>query len=418
MNPKNKWGNCMKGRIYTEQKCHLCQQKKDRGTLKHVEGRGYLQCPIHKKIKWAGNCIVRFGRNHTKRFKTVDKGERHLNYIRVQTDIGTYDRREWAKNQPLSFLSLRQKFVRYKKGEDLSPKQIRHIEHVLEEAGKKWDHQLIMNIDETDIDDFLLELKNLIANSTRAKWRSVLHDFWKWVVRREKRRSRMEMPDFPEISFKNRFRTIVSMEDQNKILDELWEITKDVNPRIWLGVKLLSLFSKPRPGEMRDVKEGHINTQQGWIFFPDPKEGDKGKFIHLALEDCKMIEEIRGPKGIPDLYFFRHLKRRSGVQVGMQFGPKLFKKWWDKACKNVGIVGVDLYGGTRHSTVTALGKLMTPEQIQRGQTGHASPAFKRYMLPDINEARIARQAVSKIQNPSEQHPNNIFDLIKLTNQLK
>ena len=87
----------------------------------------------------------------------------------------------------------------------------------------------------------------------------------------------------------------------------------------------------------------------------------------------------------------------------MQFGSKYFKKWWDKACKNVGIEGVDLYGGTKHSNVNALGKLMTPEQIQRSQTVHASPAFKRYMLPDINEARIARQAVSKIQKPSEQY---------------
>ena len=70
----------------------------------------------------------------------------------------------------------------------------------------------------------------------------------------------------------------------------------------------------------------------------------------------------------------------------------------------MGIEGVDLYGGTKHSTVTALGQIMTPEQIQRSQTRHASAAFKRYMLPDINEATLARQAVAKVQDQSAKVP--------------
>lgn len=47
---------------------------------------------------------------------------------------------------------------------------------------------------------------------------------------------------------------------------------------------------------------------------------------------------------------------------------------------------------------------MTPEQIQRGVTGHASDAFKRYMLPDVNEERQARQAVAKVQMRSKVGP--------------
>lgn len=51
---------------------------------------------------------------------------------------------------------------------------------------------------------------------------------------------------------------------------------------------------------------------------------------------------------------------------------------------------------------------MTPEQIQRGATGHASDAFKRYMLPDVNEAHQARQAVAEIQDRAAKHPLNIL----------
>jgi len=75
---------------------------------------------------------------------------------------------------------------------------------------------------------------------------------------------------------------------------------------------------------MRNVKEGHINLTDGWIFFPDPKEGDKGKFIHLPSEDCQMIDSLWNPKGLPDMFFFRYLISKKGTKAGSQFGPKYF----------------------------------------------------------------------------------------------
>lgn len=404
-------GGCMKGSIYTRQKCFLCQNSGKNGILKYKEGRGILQCPEHPEMIWTGACEVRFGREHTKRFKSVNAAERHLNHVRVQTDRGEFDQREWAKEQPLSFLTLREKFIEFKKTQAITPKQIRHIESVLNKAGEIWDILQIKDIKEPEIDDFFINIKDL-SSKTRSNYKTALHDFWAWVIRRERRNAKIEMPVFPDIHYKLGWRNIVSMEDQAKILNEIWNISKSENPRIWLAIKLLSLFPKVRPGEMRDVKEGHINLTDGWIFFPDPKEGDKGKFIHLAQEDCQMIKDIKNmvPPALPDTFFFRHLKSKKGTKAGKQFGPKYFKVWWDKACRNLGIEGVDLYGGTKHSTVTALGQVMTPEQIQRGATGHASDAFKRYMLPDVNEAHLARQAVTKIQNKGAKHPLNIFDL--------
>lgn len=404
-------GGCMKGSIYTRQKCFLCQNSEKKGILKYIEGRGVFQCPEHPEMIWAGACEVRFGREHSKRFKSVNAAERHLNHIRVQTDRGEFDQREWAKEQPLSFLTLREKFIEFKKTQSITPKQIKHIENVLNQAGETWDFMQIKNIKESEIDDFFIKIRDR-SNKTRSNYKTVLHDFWGWVIRRERRRNQIEMPIFPDIHYKLGWRTIVSMEDQSKIIDEIWNISNVENPRIWLGIKLLSLFPKVRPGEIRNVKEGHINLTDGWIFFPDPKEGDKGKFIHLDTEDCQMIEGIKDmvPPALPGTFFFRHLKSKKGLKAGQQFGPKYFKIWWDKACKKLGIEGVDLYGGTKHSTVTALGQIMTPEQIQRGATGHASDAFKRYMLPDVNEARQVRQAVAQIQNKGAKHPLNILRL--------
>jgi len=92
------------------------------------------------------------------------------------------------------------------------------------------------------------------------------------------------------------------------------------------------------------------------------------------------------PKGLPDMYFFRHLPGRKGVIAGSQFGPKYFKTWWDRACKNHGVEGVGLYGGTKHTVATALGQVLSPEEIKRGGTGHSTnKAFDRYFQPQKRE---------------------------------
>ena len=86
------------------------------------------------------------------------------------------------------------------------------------------------------------------------------------------------------------------------------------------------------------------------------------------------------------------------MKAGEQFGSKYFKKWWDKACANLGIEGVDLYGGTKHSTATALGEILTPEQIKRGGTGSATnKAFERYFQPRRNESQKVTSAIRKLQ---------------------
>jgi hypothetical protein len=67
------------------------------------------------------------------------------------------------------------------------------------------------------------------------------------------------------------------------------------------------------------------------------------------------------------------------------FGIKYFYKWWIKACANLGIEGVDLYGGTRHSSVRALRKYRSPEEITRAAMSETNKAFERYMGRDTDD---------------------------------
>jgi integrase len=139
-------------------------------------------------------------------------------------------------------------------------------------------------------------------------------------------------------------------------------LTYGLNPKIWLGVKWLATYISIRPGELVRIKEEHIDLERGYLFIPHPKE-KRPKLVPLRREDVELIRAL--PRGLPHLPFFRHPSGLKGIKGGAPFGEKYLYKWWKRACENLGIEGVDLYGGTRHSSASALRKYRTPEEIKR-----------------------------------------------------
>jgi hypothetical protein len=97
----------------------------------------------------------------------------------------------------------------------------------------------------------------------------------------------------------------------------------------------------------------------------------------------------------------------SGVKAGQKFGQKYLYKWWKKACANLGVLGVDLYGGTRHSTVTALRKVATPEEIKNATFHTTNKAFERYFRIKAEDARsVYAKAKELSQSLSGEQPTN------------
>jgi hypothetical protein len=87
------------------------------------------------------------------------------------------------------------------------------------------------------------------------------------------------------------------------------------------------------------------------------------------------------------LFCSEHPEQRAAAGFRVQFGPRYLYKWWKKACQNLGIEGVDLYGGTRHSTALALRQFKTPEQIRRATVHGTNKAFERYFRVESDEIR-------------------------------
>ena len=77
--------------------------------------------------------------------------------------------------------------------------------------------------------------------------------------------------------------------------------------------------------------------------------------------------------------FFRHEEGIKGTVKDQPYGEKYFYKWWVMACANLKIEGIDLYGGTRHSTVRALRQYRSPEEIKEAAMSKTNKAFDRYL---------------------------------------
>jgi integrase len=247
-----------------------------------------------------------------------------------------------------------------------------------------WGLMNIKAIGYGEIEDFLHA--QIVSDKTKSNMKSCLHSFFVWVKKREK----IPMPDFPETPFELGVRKIIDKETQGAIINEVYRLTFHINSKIWLGIKWLSTYISIRPGEMLNLKEQDIDIKLGYFIIPHPKE-KRPKLVPIIDEDIKILNGM--PRGLPDLYFFRHAQGISGVAAGQKFGEKYFYKWWKKACKNIGVDGVDFYGGTRHSSATALREFYSPEEIRRSGTMQSTnKAFDRYLHIKAEDARKLYQA--------------------------
>jgi hypothetical protein len=166
----------------------------------------------------------------------------------------------------------------------------------------------------------------------------------------------------------------------------------------WMGYHLDTV----RPGSRKNIK-AHLRHAQSFFLNRNVKDLRYGDFedfiqtltlsektkhnimstIHHFYSWMKRRQEIASLPDFPVISFELGYRRTvgglKGVAAGQPFGEKYFYKWWVKACSNLGIEGVDLYGGTRHSSVRALRRYRTPEEIKEAAMSATNKAFERYM---------------------------------------
>jgi integrase len=374
-------GMCMMGGIYTEEKCPICLAEGKDGRMEDNH-RDAVCCPRHKKEK-AHNLIVRFGRKFYKRTTDYPLACRILTGIRFKFDEGTYDPRDYQKSNPLGIDNQIEKYLEVK--EKTRPRSIKSIRPHCQRIQAHFGGLNVKEIGYAEIEDFLLAQED-IGDKTRHCLCSRLRDFFTWLVKR-KVIKKEQMPEFPEINYTLGYRKTVTKETQVAIIEEVKRITAK-NPRIYIGILWLSTYINMRPSELNTILEEDIDYERGLVFIRKHKTDrttEQIKMVPLYPEDLEMIKAL--PRGFPKMNFFRRDRGGGGRRTGDPFGQGIYYDTWKQACKNLGVEGIDLYGGTRHSSAVALRKLLSAEGIRR-LTGHeTNKAFERYYMKDLDELR-------------------------------
>jgi hypothetical protein len=379
----------MLGGIYTEEKCPICLAEGKDGRMEDNH-RDAVCCPRHKKEK-AHNLIIKFGREFKKRTTDYQAACRILTGVRFKYDEGTYDPRDYLASNPLGIDKQIEKYLSVKEA-TLKPGSLKSLRPHARRIADYFKSENVKNIGYAEIEDFLLAQKG-IGGKTKDCLCSVLHDFYVWLKNRQVIR-KDQLPDFPKIKYSLGYRKIISKETQIRILDEIKRITPK-NPRIYIGALWLSTYINLRPSELLLVLEHHIDYERGLISIvghKTEKVDSKPKMITLLPDDLESIKRL--PRGFPMLPFFRHDVPCYGAKAGDPFGRGLIYDTWKRACKNLGIEGVDLYGGTRHSSSSALREQLSFEDTKQLLGDETNEATLRYIQQDIELMR-ARYALTR-----------------------
>ena len=367
---------CYKGNIYTDQHCPVCGSP-----LRHDANRNGCFCTEHPEERATGEFHVRFGKVR-KRFKDFWLAHQFLNGLRHEQSMGTHDPRRYAHSQPLKFTKLSRKWLDGKRCSDSHKRNLRRYIITAQEA---WGNRLVDSISYGDIEDFLNGLD--VSDKTRSNYASALHALFAWVERREN----IQAPEIPKIDYTLGWREIVDIPTQTAIIGKVHEIAPY---RVWLGIKWLSTYISIRPKELWQLRERDIDVSGFFVLRPETVKTKEPKLVPILQEDIELYHAL--PTGLPDLPFFRWDADHPRTP-GKQFGPNLFYQWWKRACAELGIEGVDLYGGTRHSTTTAISKHFSKEELRDHGTMHGTnKAFERYMQGDVTPSKAIYAKVRQL----------------------
>ncbi len=213
------------------------------------------------KGKYGAKYVVRF-KNIFKRFDSLQEAERFLNGLRFKYDEGTFDPRDYRKDNPLGFENQVKKYLEYKK----KLRSFRNLRLHLGYAVDFFGNRNIKNIGYGDLEDFLMWLPERLSSKFKANIMSTLHAFFSWFEKRERKDNpSYRMPEFPKVDYELSWRKIVDKETQIKILDEVKRISFHLNPKIWIGIKWLATYIAIRPIELIHIKEQDINLNPGFV---------------------------------------------------------------------------------------------------------------------------------------------------------
>jgi integrase len=197
------------------------------------------------------------------------------------------------------------------------------------------------------------------------------------------------VPKFPEISAAKMVSSDHFLSEEKQAL----VISKIENPVYQAAIKTLALYAL-RPCEVRSLKWKDIRHDKG---------------ILLVRSHISLNEEIVGRKSRKDeehelplvdkfLNIIQFIPRSinendyifQGV-MGGAIGGNVLTRAWNDACKLARVKNVTLYQGTKHSTLSNLGKTASDSQLIKLTNHTNTKVIRRYNQSNLEDVRALIQ---------------------------
>lgn len=369
----------MDGGIYTREKCYKCMK-----ILTHNAGRKGCFCPDHPDVR-AHSFIVKFPGGIYQRHQNYEAACQSLNYLRHEKGVrkNLFDPDDYRSSRPNSIAGLKDKYLARKKNLASYGK----VEHALNMADEHFGPMNVREITGAELEDYLYDIQH-ISEKTRKNHRDYLMNFWKWCLNRGVI-TLAEMPAFPEILYELGYRKITDWNTQRCVIETVKSICP--NPKIYLAIDMLATYTAIRPEDIRRLNEDSLDNN-GWLTITDPtKFKNNFKRIHLHPDHLIAWKTLNKKfPALPGAPFFRN------IETGEVIGKNKLSRWWNKACALVGLEGVSLYAGTKHTTATETAKNFGKEKA-RSASGLTNKAFDRYCQAEGDENYEVVTAIRKKQ---------------------
>ncbi len=406
----------MAGGIYTEEKCPKCGQR-----MKPDANLECVCCPTHKKECRAHLLFIKFGKDFKKRFSDQEPtvayrlAHQELEAMRRAVRKGTYDRRDYVPSHPLGFATMAQKYIDDRRkdvdSQNLKKETWVHLRADMQKMIDAFGNTNVKELSFSEIRDFFRDLET--ASKTKLNIRTNLHAFYRWMVSCKVITS-AQVPEIPTFKVKMGYRKTVTKPDQQRILDEIKKAALACgNPRIYLAIKLLATHVNLRPGDILQVLEEDVDLKEGVIVINDHKtieHTQMPKYAPVTQHDLELMISL--PRAFGKMHYFRFDTGMKGYPANSPFGKKLLRKWWKRACEALGIEGVGLYGGTRHSTARHLRKSKTVDEVKRLVGDRTNEAFNRYLEVDFAELREGAEAAETVKLSAKSRKEKNLDKLR------
>jgi len=322
-------------------------------------------CPKHPSRK-PSRFVVHFG-GHTRRFHLYKTAYDYLTELRLHgVSVAT-----GGNDKALAFDRVVSEWLEVKRAL-LRPGGYRSLRSLILHCELAWRGRNIKAIDYRQVEILVTGLK--LSVKTKVNLLGALKQFWKWagLVYGVDALPGWPSPGRVEMAY----RKTISLSVQESIIKNI----NEYEPwRVWVCVKWLATYIAVRPSEMLGLREMDIDRARGLLTIFDHKNPSRSvKIIPLTVSDQALIALVK-PADDLSWPFFRHDGRRGHAPAGMAFRRQMIWAAWKRACGRLGIHGVDLYGGTKHSTAVGLRDKLGYEEVRK-MTGHTTNrAFDRYI---------------------------------------